>query len=423
LTIFFSEIMAVERRVVITSLGLITPLGIGTQTTWSGIKSGKSGIGPITLFDATEYASRIAGECSDFIVDDWIGKKEQKKMDRFMQLGVAASRLAWQEAGITVTEESAERIGVMIGAGIGGLTAIQKQAWQLKEKGPRRISPFFIPSCLINLISGHVAIEHNLKGPNHSVVTACASGTHAIGDAAQLIKNDHADVMIAGGAEAAINELSVGGFAAAKALSTRNDDPLHASRPWDIGRDGFVIAEGAGIVVLEELEHAKKRGANIYAEVCGYGMSGDAHHITAPSPGGEGAARCMVAALKNAKINPDQIGYINAHGTSTPLGDIGETQAVKSVLGEAHAKKIMMSSTKSMIGHLLGAAGGVEAIFTALALKEGIIPPTTNLHNQDPECDLDYVANEARQAQVEAALSNSFGFGGTNATLVMKRFR
>ncbi|MBF0444721.1 MAG: beta-ketoacyl-ACP synthase II [Magnetococcales bacterium] len=410
-----------ERRVVITGIGMVTPLGVGTEATWSGIKSGKSGVGNITLFDATDYASKIAGECLDFNVDDWISKKEQKKMDRFMQLGVVASRLAWQEAGITVTEENATRIGVMVGSGIGGLSAIQKQAMVLKEKGPRRISPFFIPGCLINLISGHVAIEHGLKGPNHSVVTACATGTHAIGDAAQIIKNNQADVMIAGGAESSINELAVGGFAAAKALSTRNDDPQGASRPWDLGRDGFVIAEGAGVVVLEEMESAKKRGATIYAEVCGYGMSGDAHHITAPSPGGEGAARCMVAALENAKINPDQVGYINAHGTSTPLGDIGETQAVKKVLGEAYAKKIMMSSTKSMIGHLLGAAGGVEAIVTALALKEGLIPPTINLHDQDPECDLDYVANEIRQAQVDVALSNSFGFGGTNATLVLKR--
>ncbi|MBF0358139.1 MAG: beta-ketoacyl-ACP synthase II [Magnetococcales bacterium] len=413
--------MAVERRVVITGLGLVTPLGVGTEATWSGIKSGKSGIGPITLFDPTDFASKIAGECSDFNPEDWINKKEQKKMDRFMQFGVVAARLAWEEAGITVTDENAARIGVMIGSGIGGLTAIQNQAIVLKERGPRRISPFFIPSCLINLISGHVAIEHGLKGPNHSVVTACATGTHAIGDAATIIKNNHADVMIAGGAEAAINELAVGGFAAAKALSTRNDDPTTASRPWDVGRDGFVIAEGAGIIVLEEYEAAKKRGANIYAEVSGYGMSGDAHHITAPSPGGEGAARCMEAALKNAGINSDQVGYINAHGTSTPLGDIGETMAVKKVLGEAHAKKIMMSSTKSMVGHLLGAAGGVEAIFTALAIKEGLIPPTINLHNQDPECDLDYVANEVRQAQVDVALSNSFGFGGTNATLVLKR--
>jgi 3-oxoacyl-[acyl-carrier-protein] synthase II len=413
--------MAVERRVVITGLGMVTPLGIGTEATWSGIKSSKSGIGNITLFDATDYASKIAGECLDFNVDDWITKKEQKKMDRFMQLGVVAARLAWQESGITVTEENATRMGVMVGSGIGGLSAILKQALLLKEKGPRRISPFFIPGCLINLISGHVAIEHGLKGPNHSVVTACATGTHAIGDAAQIIKNNHADVMIAGGSESSINELAVGGFAAAKALSTRNDDPQAASRPWDLGRDGFVIAEGAGVVVLEEMESAKKRGATIYAEVCGYGMSGDAHHITAPSPGGEGAARCMVSALENAKINPDQVGYINAHGTSTHLGDIGETQAVKKVLGEAHAKKIMMSSTKSMIGHLLGAAGGVEAIVTALALKEGLIPPTINLHDQDPECDLDYVANEIRQAQVDVALSNSFGFGGTNATLVLKR--
>lgn len=411
-----------NRRVVITGIGLVTPLGVGTESTWSGIKGGKSGIGPITQFDATNYASRIAGECSDFHVDEWIPKKEQKKMDRFMQIGIVASRLAWEDAKITVTGENAGRIGVMVGSGIGGLTAIQQQVMVLQEKGPRRISPFFIPSCLINLISGHVAIEYGLKGPNHSVVTACATGTHAIGDAAALIRNGQADVMVAGGAEAAINELAVGGFAAAKALSTRNDDPQGASRPWDTGRDGFVIAEGAGVVVLEELESAKKRGATIYAEVVGYGMSGDAHHITAPSPGGEGAARCMGVALKSAGLSPDQVGYINAHGTSTPLGDIGETQAIKAVFGEENAKKIMVSSTKSQIGHLLGAAGGVEAIVTALALKEGIIPPTINLHDQDPACDLDYVANEARPCQVEVALSNSFGFGGTNATLVLKRF-
>lgn len=411
-----------DRRVVITGIGLVTPLGMGIKPVWEGLTSGRSGIGPITRFDPTEYACRIAGECKNFQPEDWVDKKDVKKMDLFMHFGVAGAQLAWEDAGIAVTEENAHRIGVMIGSGIGGLTAIQNQAYILKERGPKRISPFFIPMSLINLISGHVAIRYGLKGPNHSVVTACATGAHAIGDAMRIIKRGEADVMVAGGAEAAICELAVGGFASAKALTSRNDDPAGASRPWDLGRDGFVMAEGAGVVVLETLDAAQKRGANIYAEIVGYGMSGDAYHITAPQPDGEGAARCMTAAIQDAKINPDQVGYVNAHGTSTPLGDYMETLAMKRSFGEEHAKKLMVSSTKSMTGHLLGAAGGVEAIFTALALKNGVLPPTINLTDPDPACDLDYIPNTAREVQVAYALSNSFGFGGTNATLVMKRF-
>ena len=413
-----------RRRVVITGTGMVTPLGVGTEPTWQGLLAGKSGIGPITHFDATEYASRIAGECRDFRVEEWIPKKEIKKMDLFMHFGMAAAQMAWEDSGLAVPEgEEANRHGVIIGSGIGGLSAITQQAFQLKERGPKRISPFFIPMSLINLISGHVAIKYGLKGPNHSVVTACATGTHAIGDAARMIARGEADMMLAGGAEAATSELGVGGFAAAKALSTRNDDPQAASRPWDRDRDGFVIAEGAGVVVLELLELAEKRGANIIAEVVGYGMSGDAHHITAPADSGEGAARCMAAALADAQLSPERIGYVNAHGTSTPLGDIAETRAIKTVFGADHAKKSMMvTSTKSMIGHLLGAAGGVEAIVTALSLRHQVVAPTINLDNPDPECDLDYVPHTAREFHGDHALSNSFGFGGTNATLVLKRF-
>ncbi|MBF0285120.1 MAG: beta-ketoacyl-ACP synthase II [Magnetococcales bacterium] len=410
-----------ERRVVITGAGLVTPLGTGTEKTWNGVVEGRSGIGPITRFDATEYTCRIAGECRDFNAEDWIPAKEIKKMDLFMHFGLAACQMAWQDSGLVVTEENAERVGVIVGSGIGGLQAIQNQAIALKEKGPRRISPFFIPMSLINLISGHAAIRYGLKGPNHSVVTACATGTHAIGDAFRLIMRGEADAMLAGGAEAAVCELGVGGFAAAKALSTRNDEPEKASRPWDRGRDGFVQSDGAGVVLVESLESATRRGARIYAEVVGYGMSGDAHHITAPDPEGAGARRCMQAALKDARLSPDQVDYINAHGTSTPLGDVVETVAVKHVFGD-HARKLMVSSTKSMTGHLLGAAGGVEAIFTAFALYHGIIPPTINLDDPDPACDLDYVPHTARQVQAEYALSNSFGFGGTNASVLLKRF-
>ncbi|MBF0614995.1 MAG: beta-ketoacyl-ACP synthase II [Magnetococcales bacterium] len=417
------ESQAVEvRRVVMTGIGLVTPLGVGIKPVWEGLTAGRSGIGPITRFNTEEYACRIAGECQNFQPEDWVDKKDVKKMDLFMHFGVAAAQLAWEDSGLNVTEENARRIGVIIGSGIGGLTAIQNQAMVLKERGPRRISPFFIPMSLINLISGHVAIRYGMKGPNHSVVTACATGAHAIGDAMRIIQRGEADVMLAGGAEAAICELAVGGFAAAKALTSRNDDPTGASRPWDRGRDGFVMAEGAGVVVLETLESAQKRGATIYAEMVGYGMSGDAYHITAPQPDGEGAARCMTAALQDAGIGPAAIGYINAHGTSTPIGDHMETLAVKMAFGADHAKRLMISSTKSMTGHLLGAAGGVETIFTALALKNGVLPPTINLTDPDPACDLDYIPNVAREQVVDYALSNSFGFGGTNATLVMKRF-
>ncbi|MBF0128129.1 MAG: beta-ketoacyl-ACP synthase II [Magnetococcales bacterium] len=411
-----------DRRVVITGIGLVTPLGLGVKPVWEGLTAGRSGIGPITRFNPEEFACRIAGECRDFQPEDWVDKKDVKKMDLFMHFGVAAAHLAWEDAGMSITEANAHRCGVIIGSGIGGLTAIQNQAYLLKERGPRRISPFFIPMSLINLISGHVAIRYGLKGPNHSVVTACATGAHAIGDAMRIIKRGEADAMLAGGAEAAICELAVGGFASAKALTSRNDDPQAASRPWDLGRDGFVMAEGAGVVLLETLESAQRRGANIYAEMIGYGMSGDAYHITAPQPDGDGAARCMTAALQDARISPDAVGYVNAHGTSTPIGDHMETLAIKLAFGSDHARKLMISSTKSMTGHLLGAAGGVEAIFTALALKHGVLPPTINLTDPDPACDLDYIPNTAREAKIEFALSNSFGFGGTNATLVMKRF-
>ncbi|MBF0176132.1 MAG: beta-ketoacyl-ACP synthase II [Magnetococcales bacterium] len=413
-----------DRRVVITGVGLITPCGTGNEKTWSALLAGRSGIGPITRFNAEEYSTRIAGECRDFNPEDWIPKKEIKKMDLFIHFGLVAAQFAWEDSGLTVSEENATRIGTIIGSGIGGLISIQNQAWALKEKGPRRISPFFIPMSLSNLISGHVAIKYGLKGPNHSVVTACATGSHAIGDGMRIIKRGEADVMLAGGAEAALCELGVGGFAAAKALSSRNDDPQAASRPWDRDRDGFVPSEGAGVVVLEELESARKRGARIYAEVCGFGMSGDAHHITAPDPDGDGAARCMKSALDDARISPDKINHINAHGTSTPLGDVVETMAIKRVFGAEDAKRVMVCSTKSMTGHLLGAAGGVEAIFTALALHHGVVPPTINLDAPDIEagCDLDYVPHTAREKKLEYAMSNSFGFGGTNASLVLKRY-
>ncbi|MEO5353213.1 MAG: beta-ketoacyl-ACP synthase II [Magnetococcus sp. XQGC-1] len=410
-----------KRRVVITGLGLVTPLGLGTEATWSGLVAGRSGIGPITRFDATEYDSRIAGECLDFQPDTWIPKKEIKKMDLFMQFGIAAAQMAWDDAGFVRTEENAQRVGVLIGSGIGGLSAIQNQAMQLQARGPGRISPFFIPMSLINLTSGHVAIRFGLKGPNHAVVTACATGTHAIGDAVRMIQRGEADAMLAGGSEAATCELAVGGFAAARALSVKNDTPQQASRPWDRDRDGFVIAEGAGVVFLEERESAMRRGATLYAEVVGYGMSGDAYHITSPEPQGDGAVRCMVAALQDAGLDASLVDYINAHGTSTPQGDAVETEAIKTVLGLERAKKVMVSSTKSMTGHLLGAAGGVEAIFTALALHHQVVPPTINLDNPDPLCDLDYVPHTARDCRLEYAMSNSFGFGGTNATLLLKR--
>lgn len=415
------------RRVVITGVGLITPLGGNVATTWSNILASKSGVRAITRFEVGDLAAKIAGQVLDdknlFDPDTAASEKDRRRMDDFIVLGLGAAIEAVTDSGWQPTDtESQERTGVLIGSGVGGLPAIADAAITLHEKGSRRISPFFIPSSLINLISGHVSIKYGFKGPNHAVVTACSTGAHAIGDAARLIQLNDADVMVAGGAEAAICRLGIAGFAAAKALSTSyNDRPSEASRPWDVDRDGFVMGEGAGVVVLEELEHAKKRGAKIYAEVVGYGLSGDAYHITAPSEDGDGAFRAMKAALNRAGLNPEQIDYINAHGTSTPRGDEVEIGAVKRLFGDA-AYKLSMSSTKSAIGHLLGAAGAVEAIFTALALRDQVAPPTLNLHKPSESCDLDLVPLQAKQRKIDYAVSNSFGFGGTNASLVLARW-
>ncbi len=409
-----------KRRVVITGMGIVSPLGIGLAENWNNILAGKSGITQITHFDAAGFPSTIAGEVKGFEPTRYLSEKEARKMDRFIQLGMAAGIEAIKDSGLTVDEHNAERIGVHIGSGIGGVHTIESTAQQLKEKGHRRISPFYIPMSIINMVSGNLSIMFGLKGPNLAIVTACATSTHAVGDAARLIEYGDADVMVAGGTEAAVTPTSMAGFGNAKALSNRNDDPEHASRPWDAERDGFVLGEGAGVLVLEELEHARKRGARIYAEVVGFGMSGDAYHMTSPSEGGEGAARCMLNALRNAGMNAEQVQYINAHGTSTPLGDAAETRAVKAAFKD-HARKLAVSSTKSMTGHLLGAAGGVEAIYTALSLHHQIAPATANLTKPDPECDLDYVPGSARQMKIDVALSNSFGFGGTNGTLVLRR--
>jgi len=410
-----------QRRVVITGLGIVSPLGIGLDLNWRNILAGKSGIGPITHFDASGFPCTIAGEVKDFDPTRYLSEKEARKMDRFMQLGMAAGIDAFKDSGLQVTDANSERIGVHIGSGIGGLQTIESGTRTYIEKGQRRISPFYIPMTIINMVSGNLSIMFGLKGPNLAMVTACATATHAIGDAGRIIEYGDADVMVAGGTEAAVTPTGVAGFGNAKALSTRNDDPATASRPWDKDRDGFVLGEGAGVVVLEEYEHAKQRGARIYCELTGFGMSGDAYHMTSPSENGEGAARCMRAALRNAGLNADQIQYINAHGTSTPQGDKVETLAVKSVFGD-YAYKLAMSSTKSMTGHLLGAAGGIEAIYTALALHHQIAPPTINIVTPDPDCDLDYVPATARPMIIDTALSNSFGFGGTNGTLVMRRF-
>ncbi|HMK15241.1 MAG TPA: beta-ketoacyl-ACP synthase II [Burkholderiales bacterium] len=409
-----------RRRVVITGLGIVSPVGIGLAENWSSIVAGKSGISGITFFDPSALSSKIAGEVKGFDPAQYLSAKEIRRMDRFIHLGLAAGIEAIKDSGIEVTTGNAERIGVNIGSGIGGLPMIEDSHSALLKGGPRKISPFFIPSVIINMISGNLSIMYGLKGPNLAIVTACTTATHCIGDSGRLIEYGDADIMIAGGAESTVTELTIGGFSAAKALSTRNDDPATASRPWDIGRDGFVLGEGAGIVVLEEMEHAKKRGARIYAELAGYGMSADAHHITAPCEDGEGAARCIFNAMRNAGINTDQVDYINAHGTSTPLGDIAETVAVKRCFGD-HAHKLAMSSTKSMTGHLLGAAGGVEAVYSVLSLYHQIAPPTINIFDQDPQCDLDYVPNAARNMKIEVALSNSFGFGGTNGTLIFRK--
>ena len=409
-----------KRRVVVTGLGIVSPVGIGVANAWADIIAGKSGITRITKFDPSAFASQVAGEVKGFDVSQYLPAKDARRMDTFIQYGLAAGIEAVRDAGIEATEENAERIGVSIGSGIGGLQLIEDTDKVYQESGPRKISPFFIPGTIINMISGNLSILYGFKGPNIAIVTACTTATHAIGDAARLIEYGDADVMVAGGAEAAITELGVGGFAAARALSTRNDDPATASRPWDVDRDGFVIGEGAGVLVLEEYEHAKKRGARIYCEVAGFGMSADAYHMTAPSESGEGAARCMRNALRNAGINADEVDYVNAHGTSTPAGDVAETQAAKRFFGD-RARKIAMSSTKSMTGHLLGAAGGIEAVFSVLAVRDQVAPPTINIFNQDPQCDLDYVPNEARNMKIDVAISNSFGFGGTNGTLVFRK--
>ena len=409
-----------KRRVVITGLGIVSPVGTGIAQAWKNIVDGKSGITRITRFDASLFASKIAGEVKGFDVNQYLTAKDARRMDVFMHYGLAAGMEAIKDAGIEVTEQNAERIGVNIGSGIGGLPMIEDSHNDYLAAGPRKISPFFIPGTIINMISGNLSIMHGFKGPNLSMVTACSTATHCIGESARLIEYGDADIMVAGGSEGSVCELALGGFSSARALSTRNDDPVTASRPWDKGRDGFVLGEGAGVLVLEEYEHAKNRGAKIYAEVAGYGMSADAYHMTAPREDGEGAARCMSNALRNAGLNVDQVDYINAHGTSTPLGDLAETMAMKRCLGE-HAMKVKVSSTKSMTGHLLGAAGGVEAIFSALGIYHQIAPPTINIFEQDEACDMDYVPNIARNMTINVAMSNSFGFGGTNATLVFRK--
>lgn len=407
-----------KRRVVVTGLGLISPLGVGTEKSWDSLCKGKSGIGRITRFDAGNFSTRIAGEVKDFTPEDFINKKEAKRMDRFVQFGVAASQMAAKDAKLDIDETNNESIGTLIGTGFGGIETLEKNHTTLLEKGPLKVSPFFIPMMIANMAPGQIAINLGLRGPNNCVVTACASGTHAIGNASKLIMRGGADIMVAGGTEAAITPLAVSGFANMKATSTRNDEPTKASRPFDKGRDGFVIAEGAGILILEEREIALERGARIYAEIVGYGLTGDAHHITVPS--GKGAVACMRLALDDAGISCDQVDYINAHGTSTPMNDLAETLSIKEVFKE-YSKKIPISSNKSMIGHCLGAAGAIEAIFTILAMRDGIIPPTINYEIPDQDCDLDYVPNQSRKKAVNIALSNSFGFGGTNASLVFSK--
>lgn len=407
-----------KRRVVVTGLGVVSPVGIGVQTAWANIVAGKSGITRITKFDPSNFSSQIAGEVKDFDVSQFLPAKEARRMDTFIQYGLAAAIEAVKDSGIEATEENAERIGVSIGSGIGGLRLIEETNDTYDEGGPRKISPFFIPGTIINMISGNLSIMFGFKGPNVSIVTACTTGTHSIGDAARMIEYGDADVMVAGGAEAAITELAVSGFAASRALSGRNDDPATASRPWDKDRDGFVIGEGAGVMVLEEYESAKKRGAKIYAELSGYGMSADAYHMTAPNM--DGPRRSMRNAMNNAGVNPDEIQFVNAHGTSTPLGDANETNAIKVAFGD-HSSKIVVNSTKSMTGHLLGGAGGLESVFTVLSIHHQISPPTINIFNQDPECDLDYCANVARDMKIDVALKNNFGFGGTNGSLVFRK--
>ncbi|MFN7086784.1 MAG: beta-ketoacyl-ACP synthase II [Burkholderiales bacterium] len=409
-----------QRRVVVTGLGIVSPVGIGVSEAWSNIVAGRSGIGRITRFDASSYSAQIAGEVKGFDATRYLPAKEARRFDIFIHYGLAAAIEALQDSGLDLERENLEQIGVCIGSGIGGLPLIEETHNAMLAGGPRKISPFFVPGSIINLISGQFSIMYGLKGPNLAVVTACTTANHSIGEAGRIIEYGDADVMIAGGAESCVSPLGVGGFCAARALSGRNDDPAAASRPWDKDRDGFVLGEGAGVLVLEEYEHAKARGARIYCELAGYGMSADAHHITAPCEDGAGAVRCMTNAMRNAGINREQVDYINAHGTSTPLGDIAETVAVKRCF-ENHARKLAISSTKSMTGHLLGAAGGVEAVFSVLAIRDQVAPPTINLHDQDPQCDLDYVPNSARQMRIGVVLSNSFGFGGTNGSLVFSK--
>jgi 3-oxoacyl-[acyl-carrier-protein] synthase II len=410
-----------KRRVVVTGVGLVTPLGVGIDNVWQKILNGESGIAPITRFDTTRHETKFAGEVKDFKAEEYMSHKEVKRVDLFIQYALAAAKIAMGDSGLDMTKEDAERVGVIVGTGLGGLPTLEKYHSILLERGPGRISPFFIPMLIANEAPGHISIQHGMKGPNLCIVTACATGTHSIGDATRVIQYGDADVMVAGGTEANLTPLTVGGFNAMKALSTRNDEPKRASRPFDKDRDGFVIAEGSGIVILEELEHALKRGARIYAEVVGYGYNGDAYHITAPAPDGEGFIRCIRMALKDAGLSPDSVDHINAHGTSTDLNDQTETLAIKAVFKEK-AYKIPVSSTKSMVGHLLGAAGAIEAIFSVLSIRDNMCPPTINYETPDPDCDLDYVPNKARNHAINVVLSNSFGFGGTNGTLVFRRF-
>lgn len=409
-----------RRRVVVTGLGCISPVGNAVAASWDALIAGKSGIATITKFDASAFSTHFAGEVKGFNIEEYIPGKEARHMDTFIHYGMAAGMQAMQDSGLEVSEANAERIGVLVGSGIGGLPMIEQTHAELTNRGPRRISPFFVPASIINMISGHLSIKYGLKGPNLAIVTACTTGLHCIGEAGRLIEYGDADVMIAGGAESTVSPLGLGGFAAARALSSRNEDPATASRPWDTDRDGFVLGEGAGVMVLEEYEHAKARGAKIYAELLGFGMSADAHHMTAPLEDGDGARRCMLSAMRNAGVNADQINYVNAHGTSTPLGDVAETVAIKRALGDASAK-VVVNSTKSMTGHLLGGAGGLESVFTVLAVHKQISPPTINIFNQDPDCDLDYCANTAREMPISVALKNSFGFGGTNGSLVFSK--
>jgi 3-oxoacyl-[acyl-carrier-protein] synthase II len=410
-----------KRRVVVTGLGIVCPVGVGLDESWRAIVAGKSGIGPITRFDASTFPTRIAGEVKGFDAEKWMDKREVRRNDRFIHFAMAASQMAIEDAGLDMAKEDPDLVGAIIGAGLGGLETIEETHKVLLDKGVKRVSPFFIPALIVNLAPGQVSLKYGMKGPNYSPVSACATANHSIGDALMLIQNGMADVMVAGGAEATITPLGIGGFCAARALSERNDAPEKASRPFDVGRDGFVAGEGSGILVLEEYEHARKRGARIYCELAGYGATADANHITSPAPEGEGGQRAMKMAMRYARLNPAEIGYVNTHGTSTPQGDVAECQAINKVFGD-HAKRgLVVSSTKSMTGHLLGAAGGIESIFSAMAIHTGVLPPTINVEQQDPQCDLDVVPNAAREKRVDAVLSNSFGFGGTNAVLAFRR--